>query len=247
MPNNFGQFYNNALAYDPSRPGLWLAAPNSAVSSSNIRLWFIDFVAQTVTQVGIDSAGAGAGVDFYYPALTYVPEKDCLVLVKSGSGLPLICLDLSGLGSTITAGEVCTSHTITQSGTKCPSVWAYPDGTAPSSPTDLTYLNYASNDRLEYCERDGKLYALDLYSGTTDAILYSLAPPSGAVTGTWTWASETLTAQSAEALALRASTMGDVRDKPLMGRLRYVPELLSFVLTDAADLPVQLLRPAAFT
>lgn len=78
-------------------------------------------------------------------------------------------------------------------------------------------------------------------------MLYKLTPPTGAVSGTWTWSNETLTANAGETLALRANTSGTVGDKMLFGRIAYVPGIKSFVISDASNLKAQALRPAAFT
>jgi len=62
----------------------------------------------------------------------------------------------------------------------------------------------------------------------------------------WNRAEQTLSPKNGESLALRATTVSTVADKQLMGRLRYVPSLKSFVISDNSTLPAQLLRPAAF-
>ena len=242
MPYNFGEYQSNGLAYDSKRKGLWLVAPNRDVSYYSLCLWFIDVKAQTVTKVGLNSVGGNMGPEFYYSAPCYVASRDCIVLPK-GAGSPsldIVAIDLSGL--VVSAGQMVPTITIQQSGTKCPSLWCYPSGGAPD---DEKYLNYASGDRLEYCSHDGNLYALNMYAGSS-CELYRLSPPAGALTGTWTWTHETLSPKSGESLALKASTVGTVTDKQLMGRMRYVPLLKSFVISDDSTLPAQLLRPAAF-
>jgi hypothetical protein len=88
---------------------------------------------------------------------------------------------------------------------------------------------------------------LDQYAGASGCVLYKLAPPAGALSGTWTWSHETLTANAGESLALRANTSGTVGDKMLFGRIAYVPGIKSFVISDASNLKAQALRPAAFT
>lgn len=81
---------------------------------------------------------------------------------------------------------------------------------------------------------------------TTTPTLFKLAPPGGALTGTWAWTSETLTAANGESLALRNSTEATVDDHHFMGRFRYVASLKGFVFSDGRDLKAQACRPAAF-
>jgi hypothetical protein len=99
---------------------------------------------------------------------------------------------------------------------------------------------------MEYCSYDGNLWALNQFNGTTVAQLFKLAPPSGALTGTWTWTSENLTNTSGEALALARSSAGTVGDKGIWGRFRFVPALKSFIWSDDKDLRTQMGRPEGF-
>jgi hypothetical protein len=242
LPTDIGRF--PCLAYDSARLGLWCFSgtyyDDNMPDAQNRRLFFLNVNTTTQTACDVNSSGGLVDVNQYIASLEYVPGNDCLISPISGSGLPITCIDLNGY----TPGSgTCSQFSITQSGTKCPSVWSYPDGSATGG---NEYLNYAACERLAYCSRDGKLYALNMHAGTSSASLYSLMPPSGALTGTWTWSNETLAANASETLALRESTMATVTDRHLYGRLRYASAISSFVMSDGRELKAQALRPAAF-
>jgi hypothetical protein len=237
-----GSMYVNygGLCFDSSRNGLWILMPicgSGTVAGTGLqKLYFYSYNTDTLTQVtmaGTAISGGSITGGLYLVAPEYHAGRDCIVLPKVGSGLDLVCIDLAGL--TVGVGSA-NAFTVTQSGTKCPSMWL---------PSDDPTIPYGSNGRFAYCSADGAMYVLNQYEGGA-CKLYKLTPPVGAITGTWTWSNETLTAQNAEALALRGDTYGEVADKVLMGRFRYVPLLKSFAITDGSALPVQLLRPAAF-
>lgn len=239
-----GSMYVNygGICYDSSRNGLWLLMPvcgSGTVAGNGLqRLFFYSYNTDTLTQVTMTGAPITGGAIFpdglYLVAPEYLVARDCLVFPMNGSALDVICINLSGLVVGVDSAPV---FKVTQSGTKCPSMWL-PSG----DPT----VPYGSNGRFAYCSRDANLYVLNQYEAGA-CKLYCLTPPGGAITGTWTWTNETLTAQNGESLGLRGNTYATVADKVLMGRFRYVPLLKSFALTDGAALPVQLLRPAAFT
>lgn len=227
------------LCYDDSRKVVWVLSPVTTVPNSTglQRFFKADFQAETVTQVTIQGSGtfsSGAvgksGYGLYMVMPEYCSAKDCIVVpISDASAGSLVYIDLNGYTSGTGPVDCLLMDT---SGTACPSMW---------------YSGGSSNDRLTYCSQDGALYALNMYGGTGDAELYKLTPPSGALSGTWAWSNESLTPQNSEALALRNSTSGTVNDKTLMGRMRFVPGLKSFVISDGRDLPAQLLRPSAFT
>lgn len=235
---NAGVNYNG-LCYDSSRKKVWILGPVTTVPNSTglQRLFVADFVGETVTQVTLTGTGtfsSGAigksGYGLYMVMPEYCAAKDCIVLpISDASAGSMVYIDLNGYSSG--SGPVDCSL-MTTSGTACPSLWRASDAT--------------SVDKMAYCSRDGALYALNLFDGTADANLYKLTPPSGALSGTWAWSDETLTAQSAETLAIRNSTGAGVADKTLMGRMQFVPGLRSFVLSDGLSLSAQLMRPAAF-
>ena len=64
--------------------------------------------------------------------------------------------------------------------------------------------------------------------------------------GTWAWTNETLRPKANERLALRNLPYGLGVDTRLYGRMRFVPAIKSFVLSDSPKLPAQALRPSAF-
>jgi hypothetical protein len=240
-PYTHGQ-YANGLAYDPSRKGCWMVAPDSVWGSLK-QLWFVDFINRRVTPINLAGSGASGSAiasGIYLPGPCYLAARDCLVIPVDGAGLNLLCIDLNGLtpGS---GSNTASTHLISQSGTKCPSLWMFPNGGGSE-----TWQNYTAANCLEYCPRDGSLYSLNMHVGNT-CMLFKLSPPAGALTGTWSWSNETLSPRSGESLALRANTVATVLDKPLMGRLRYAPAISSFVFSDNANLPAQALRPRAFT
>lgn len=222
------------MCYDSTRNGIWLLFPTTQFGLQ--RLAFYSYNTATLTEVTMSGTGTSGGAilpdGLYMVAPEYMPNKDCIVLPKNGTGLPVVCIDLSStvIGTTNTADV----FNVTQSGTKCPSMW-------DSSGTPQSQAGF------RYCSEDGGLYVLDQYAGASGCVLYKLQPPSGALSGTWTWSNETLTANNSESLALRANTSGGVGDKMLWGRLQYVPSIKSFVMSDASNLRAQALRPSAFT
>jgi hypothetical protein len=237
MPVRLGDLCS--VVYDSKRKGLWWYAPYLAESYYTGPLWFIDVVNQNVTRVGINAATGKLGPGIFMPGMTYMASRDCLVLPLSGSGLDINCIDLSGL----VLGPNCwvPSYAIKQSGPKCRSLWLYPDGGSANA-----YQNYATTDKLEYCAEDGCAYVLDLYS-SGPCNLHRLAPPAlGELqTGTWTWSSETLAAKSGERLALRNLPYAPGTDTRLYGKMRFVPAIKSFLISDHSRLPVQGLRTRA--
>lgn len=243
LPTDVGRF--PCLAYDSSRHGLWCYSAtyydDNMPAALNRRLFFLDINSQTQTECDVNSVGGLVDLNQYIPSLEYVPGRDCLVSPISGAGLPITCIDLNGY----TPGTgTCSQFTITQSGSKCQSLWSYPDGSASGG---NAYLNYQACERFSYCSQDGALYALDTHNGTTNASLYKLTVPANLSAGTWAWSSETLTPNAGETLALRASSIAATLDKHMYGRLRYAPGIKSFVLSDGISLKAQALRPVAFT
>jgi hypothetical protein len=222
------------MCYDSTRGGIWLLFPTTQYGLQ--RLAFYSYNTDTLTEVTMSGTGTSSGAilpDGMYAVMPeFVPSKNCIVLPKSGTGLSVVCIDLSAtvIGSNNTADV----FNVTQSGTKCPCMWD-----ASATPQSLSGF--------KYCSQDGALYVLDQYAGASGCVLYKLTPPTGAVSGTWTWSNETLTANAGETLALRANTSGTVGDKMLFGRIAYVPGIKSFVISDASNLKAQALRPAAFT
>ncbi len=123
-------------------------------------------------------------------------------------------------------------------GTACPSLWG-------GQTTGEAWQRYAAFDKLEYCQYDSCFYALNLY--TTGACqLYKLTPPANPMSGTWAWSMETLTAKNGEALAIRSLPYRETHDARLFGKMRYVPPLKCFVLSDSAEKPAQALRSSTF-
>jgi hypothetical protein len=238
MPVRLGDLCS--LVYDSKRRGLWWYAPYLAESYYTGPLWFIDVEKRSITRVGVNSATGKLGPDIYMPGMTYVESRDCLLLPKAGPKLSIQCIDLSKLMFGPNAWV--PVFDITQSGQKCRSLWLFPDGGSANA-----WQNYASTDKLEYCSEDGCVYALDLYS-TGPCVLFRLEPPSlGKLqAGSWTWTSETLAAKSGERLALRQLPYGLSTDARLYGKMRFVPPIKSFVLSDHDRLPAQGLRPSTF-
>lgn len=239
-PYTHGVYNYNGMVYDASRKGCWLVAPASLYGLK--QLWFVDFNSRRVTPVNLAGSAASGNTiasGIYQPGPCHLAARDCLVLPVDGAGLNLLCIDLNGLtpGS---GSNTASAHLISQSGAKCPSLWMYPNGGGSDS-----WQNYTASGCLEYCPRDSSLYTLNMHAGNS-CMLFKLTPPSGALTGTWTWSSETLAARSGETLALRANTVSTVQDKTLMGRLRYAPAISCFVFSDNSNLPAQALRPRAF-
>ena len=237
MPMRLGDLCS--LVYDPKRRGLWWFAPYLAESYYAGPLWFIDVVNRALTRVGINSVAGRLGPDIYMPGLTYVASRDCLLLPRNGPGLDIQCVDLASL----VLGPNCwaPSFNIRQSGAKCRSLWTYPDGGSSSA-----WQNHAASDQLEYCAEDGCAYALDLYS-SGPCNLHRLQPPAAGQleSGTWTWSLETLAARTNERLALRSLPYGLGTDTRLYGKMRFVPPIRSFAISDHDRLPVQALRPKA--
>lgn len=226
------------MVYDPYRKGMWLLASGNGFNAC--RLYFLNWATQTRVEVDINSAGGNVGLITYFPATVLVENRDCLVLTRSSAGL--YCIDLSGIDSTPANGDIAAGHTITQSGTACPSLWTYPSGGAPGG---SEYLNQAGIDHPAYCSLDGNLYALNTRA-SSGCSLYKLTVPA-TLTDAWVWSNETLTAQSGETLALDIQPYPESNDHGLVGRFRYIPRVSSFFLSDAHNKPAQLLRPAAFT
>ncbi len=231
-----------SICYDSNRRGLWYCNADRITSYFSKALYFLDVAARTMTQVGVNSRGAKMGDITYLPGLTYLPSNDCLVLPRNGKGLDLTCIELAGLAPK--SDEWAPMYNINQAGPKARSLWTHPDGDATA---DNKYLNCAASDRLEFCQRDGALYAPDLES-SGPCKLHRLAPPaSGSLqSGTWTWTTETLTARAGERFALRNLPYLAKDDRRLFGRFRFVPAASSFLVSDASDLPVQALRPDRF-
>jgi hypothetical protein len=223
------------MAFDSKRGIYWIGG--SGISA----LYTIDpsnnFAMTKVTRVSGGNFGPG-----YFLGMECCASKDCLVITTRGD-VPgslrnenLVVVDLSGftLGNSTAPGA-----SMIYTGTACPSLWG---GQSASG-----YQNYMAADRLVDCAQDGNLYALNLYTSSA-CTLYRLTPPAGSVlSGTWTWSNETLTAKSGEALALRNLPYSQLDDARLYGKMRYVPTIKSFVLSDSADKRAQALRPAAFT
>ena len=232
LPQRLGDLLG--LCYDSTRRGLWvLGSLNSSVAGP---LWFISVVDGTVSQIGAGTPGGR--VDFgLYANLTYVPSRDCLVIVARGNDRPLRCVDLNGVK--VRNGATAPSFTIRQSGAACESLWL--DGSG------ATWQQYANSDKPEYCSLDGNLYALDLYS-KGECRLFRLAPPNASrlQADPWTWTSEILAPRNATGLALRSLPYGGTNDARLFGKMRFVPGIKSFVFCDASDRPAQALRPIAF-
>lgn len=222
------------ICYDSTRGGVWVLAPTSQYGLQ--RLVFYSYSTDTWTEVTMSGTGTESGAimpdGLFDVCPEFVASKNCLVLPKNGTGLTVVCIDLGAtvIGSNNTADV----FNVTQSGTKCPCMW-------DSSGTPQSLASF------RYCSQDGALYVLDQYAGASGCVLYKLAPPAGALSGTWTWSHETLTANAGESLALRANTSGTVGDKMLFGRMQYVPSIKSFVISDSRTLKAQALRPAAFT
>jgi hypothetical protein len=236
-PHLHGVYNYNGMCYDSTRKRLWLVAPGPVNEYGTKGLWMVNMINRTIVEVTL-SGGATAGgrfqssgLDPNQPGPAYVPGRDCIVFPCGNNNV--ICVDVSGVNDT--GAGTAMAHYIAQSGTACPSLW-----------NNLGY-GPQSIGGLEYCSYDGNLWALNQFSGTTVAQLFKLAPPTGALSGTWTWTSETLTSSSGESLSLRASSAGSVGDKAIMGRFRFVPALKSFVWSDAKDLRVQMGRPSSFT
>lgn len=230
----FGPYNYNGMCYDASRNVAWLVAPThpSEYSYGNKGLLAVNFSSQTITEVtltGTPIASNRFNVGLYQPAPAYCAARDCIVFPIDGSSLNILCVDLNGY--TVGSGSV-PVHQITQSGTPCPSLWMDPSTTPVAA------------GALEYSAYDGALWMLSQH--TTTPTLFKLAPPGGALTGTWAWTSETLTAANGESLALRNSTEATVDDHHFMGRFRYVASLKGFVFSDGRDLKAQACRPAAF-
>jgi hypothetical protein len=197
----------------------------------------VNMINSTIVEVTL-SGGATAGgrfqssgLDPNQPGPAYVPGRDCIVFPCGNNNV--ICVDVSGVNDTGTGTAM--AHYIAQSGTACPSLW-----------NNLGY-GPQSIGGLEYCSYDGNLWALNQFNGTTVAQLFKLTPPTGALSGTWTWSNESLTSTNGEALALRNSSPTTIGDISIMGRFRFVPALKSFVWSDAKDLRVQMGRPSSFT
>lgn len=230
-----------SLTYDSKRRGLWWCTANRAESWGSLELWFLDVQRQVATRIGISSTAGKIGPIAYLPGVTYVESRDCIVLPRTGPELAVMCIDLNGLN--VTAGAWAPMFEITQTGNRCRSLWTCPEGGAVGG---NSYLNFATADQLEYCSGDGSLYALDLYSD--GATLCRLEPPpAGALrTQPWAWTRETLAPRSGEPLALRTVPYSITDDRRLFGKMRYVPSIRSFVLSDSSQLPVQALRPRAF-
>jgi hypothetical protein len=210
------------MVYDSTRLGIWIQGfPTGGPSFYN---WNTGAETAKINLRLIPDTGAfdanlsGNNVG----TMVHHPARDFLLMQREDNST-IICVDLSSyvVGSSTTA----PAHNITQSGTQ---------------PGNLYY------DRLEYCDEDECLYLLDWTSKAT-AKLYKLTPPVGALTGTWTWTNETLTAQSGESLALMAVSGGRNASAALYGRFRWVPLCRSFIVSDGHTLPAQLFRPAAFT
>lgn len=239
MPVRLGDLCS--VVYDSKRRGLWWYAPYLAESYYTGPLWFIDVTAKSVTRVGVNSATGKLGPNIYLPGMTYVESRDCLVLPLTGASLDIACVDLSSL----VLGPNCwaPSFTVRQLGDKCKGLWLYPEGGSPSA-----WQNHATTDKLEYCSDDGCLYALDTYSNGP-CRMYKLAPPARGQlqAADWTWSNEVLNAKGSERLALRELPYGLASDARLFGKMRFVPGLRSFLLSDSDKLPVQAMRPRALT
>jgi hypothetical protein len=232
-PFEHGVYNYNGMCYDSTRKRLWLVAPASNYGLK--ALWLVNMNTSSIVRVTIGGAATSSnqfasGNSPSQPAPAYMPNKDCIVF--PGAGNTMVCVDVSG----VTAAGVgaATAHVITQSGTACPSMW-----------NNLGY-GPESIGGMEYCSYDGNLWALNQFNGTTVAQLFKLAPPAGALTGTWTWISESLTNTSGETLALARSSTGTVGDKGIWGRFRFVPPLKSFIWSDAHNLRTQMGRPNGF-
>ncbi len=248
LAQNLGAFIG--LCYDSYRKGLWAVgmSANDETLAHQRQLYFLNVATQTQTAVSVGSPGGLMTNALYLPSLEYVRNRDCLVYPIIGTGLPVNCIDLNGVvvGTTSFVPE----FTIAQAGTKCTSLWSYPSGGGPGG----SGLDYAACERFSYCSEDGGLYVLDM-TNSSSVDLYKLTVPATLNGGTWTWTHETLTATSGEALALRARGIANVQDKHMFGRMRFVPKLKSFVISDGirtvasveTALPAQLLRPAALT
>ncbi len=235
-PHLHGVYNYNGMCYDGRRKRLWLVAPGPVNEYGLRGLWMVNMLDSTVTRVNLAGPAADGASQYAaanspdQPGPVYMPNRDCLLL--PGRGNSIICTDLSGV-SAAGAGTA-VAHLTAQSGTRCPSLW-----------NDVGFGNVPIGS-MEYCDQDGAVWAINQFNGTAAAQLFRLAPPAGALTGTWAWTSETLTSSSGESLSLRASSAGSVGDKAIMGRFRFVPALKSFVWSDAKDLRVQMGRPRAF-
>lgn len=204
------------LCQDSVRKGLW----NLKTPTGGVS--FYSFLTGAETDVPLNS-GNSFSVNLSSNEASWIehhPGRDFMLTCTAFDGA-LIVMDLSGY--TLGTGFVPT-HAATVTGTPPPAI-AY--------------------DRPAYCSEDGCFYLLDWTSKTT-AVLYKLTPPAGALTGTWTWSNETLTAQNGESLALMAVSGGRASSAALYGRFRWVPSIRCFVAHDGVSLPVQAFRPAAF-
>jgi hypothetical protein len=215
-----------ALVYDANRQGVW-KLDYAEYSATSQGLSFHSFLTGNQYAVNANSGNSfqiGAGSGNLHAMMTYHPGRDFLLLWSKVSGVRnLVCVDLSGFTPGVTA--FAPAHNITQSGTPHPNI-----------------MSVDAPERLEYCSHDGAFWAINW---PTNARLYKLAPPAGALTGTWTWTNELLTPK-AGTLSLAFDTTRTA-DNQLFSRFRYVPALKSFIWTDRQDMHVQMGRPAAFT
>lgn len=224
------------MTYDSLRGIYWIGG--SGIGN----LYTIDpsnsFAMTRVTRASGGNFGPG-----YFLGMEYCAAKDCLVITtrRDVTGAlrneNMVVVDLSGytLGNS-TAPAASMIYT----GTACPSLWG-------GQSSGASYQNYMAADRLVDCSQDGNMYALNLYT-TGTCTLYKLTPPVGsALTGTWVWTNEVLEAKSGEALALRNLPYSQLDDARLYGKMRYVPAIKSFLLSDSADKKAQALRPSNFT
>ena len=223
------------IAYDTKRQVVWAVFGEYHGSPSGI-LFQINLRTATAKRTDVNSPGGKLDIG-YMPGFTYVQHMDCIVFpTRDGVGRPMRCIDLNGWSE----GQPVLSYLVEQAGVACPSLWLDTRGDS--------WQVLANCDRLEYCPDDGRLYALDLT--TTGACrLFSVSPPLSADQlrkSPWTWSSETLKSKSGESLALRNKPYSGTDDARLFGRLRYVPALKSFLISDHPDLPVQALRPGSF-
>jgi hypothetical protein len=203
----------------------------------------------TQTLVGIGSPSGQMTSNIYLPSLEYVRSRDCIVYPISGTGFNVNCIDLAGV--VVGTTSYVTEFSITQSGTKCSSLWSGSDGSFTGG---NSYLNYAACERFTYCSEDGSLYVLDMDT-TSSVKLFKLTVPNTLNGGTWAWSSETLTGGTA--LALRVRGIANCQDIHMFGKMRFSPKARGFVISDGirvapvtfveTPLPAQLLRPAAFT
>lgn len=231
--------YGGIAGYDAARNGIWIIMPLTQTGAK--RLHFVAWSSKTsatrteIALSGTGSDGGGAFPGLFMVTPEFLPTRNCIVLPIDGAAREVVCVDLSS--TVIGSNNNASAFKVTQSGTSCPSMW---DDAGLSSGGAGAALG-----RFAACSYDNALWTLDQY--TSSCVLYKLAPPAGALTGTWTWTNQTLTANAGETFALRANTAATVVDKMLFGRFAYAPALKSFLLTDAHDLPAQALRPAAFT